>query len=413
LKTELETTAEMDYKHGSRRYKTLELFGPEHEFSIVDEELKPMPVVDMVIKKLCGRIKNNVYLPDFIFSNELQKHVAEFKGITPFRSSFHFEETMQRAILEISDILDGLKMKLLGTGMHPTLTLDEVEVWDHRNKQIYDALHRVFNLKQHGWLNIQSYQLNLSYYNEQEAVKLYNCLTGILPYIPAISASSPIYDSKVGKFVDNRLHFYGINQVKIPSIMGDIIPKPIDSFETYRNLTIRKYSADLIHANASACIINKEWLNSRSEIFRFDRKAIEIRVMDEQECIKSDVALSSFIRALLRGLMEREDVIYPHRLLVTDFHAVIRDGLDAKVSHPEASTARDLCRRLLKIAYDQALEEERKYLWIIKKRVEEGSLSETIANHVQKRAQRTDFQEAVLNVYSELAEKLRKNEIYG
>ncbi len=403
----------MDYKHGSRRYKTLELIGPEHEFSIVDEELKPMPVVDMVIKKLCGRIKNNVYLPDFIFGNELQKHVAEFKGTTPFRSPLHFEETMHKAILEISDVLDGLRMKLLGTGMHPTLTLDEVEVWDHRNKQIYDALHRVFNLRQHGWLNIQSYQLNLSYSNEGEAVKLYNRLTGTLPYLPAISASSPLYDSKVGKFVDNRLHFYGISQANIPSMVGDIIPKPIDSFETYRNLTIRKYSADLIHANAPACIINKEWLNSRSAVFRFDRKAIEIRIMDEQECIKSDVALSSFIRALMRGLMESEDVIYPHLLLVNDFHAVIRAGLDAKVRHPEASTARDVCRCLLEIAYDHALEEERKYLWIIKKRVEEGNLSEIIANHVQKRAQRTDFQDAVFNVYSELAEKLRKNEIYG
>lgn len=390
----------------------MEVLGPEHEFSIIDEELKPMPVVDMLIKRLCGRVKNNAYLSGFVLCNELQKHVAEFKGITPFQSPLHFEETMQKAILEISDILDGSGMKLLGTGMHPTLTLDEVEVWDHRNKQIYDALHQVFNLRQHGWLNIQSYQLNLSYYNEEEAVKLYNHLTGVLPYIPAISASSPIYESKVGTFVDNRLRFYGINQETIPSIMGDIIPKPIDSFETYRNFTIRQYSADLMQANAPACIINKEWLNSRSEIFRFDRKAIEIRVMDEQECIKSDVALSSFLRALMRGLMESEEAIFHHPLLVNDFHAVIRDGLDAKVSHPDAATARDVCRYLLDIAYEHALEEERKYFWIIKKRVEEGNLSETIAEHVQKRAQRTNFKDAVLTVYSELAEKLRKNEIY-
>jgi gamma-glutamyl:cysteine ligase YbdK (ATP-grasp superfamily) len=388
------------------------MLGPEHEFSIVDEHLKPLPIVDLVIKRLCGRIKNNVYFSGFIFGKELQKHVAEFKGVTPFRSPLSFEETMYQAILKILDVLDNFGAQLLGTGMHPTLCLNEAKVWDHKDKKIYEAFDKIFNIRQHGWLNIQSFHLNISYMNEAEAVRLYNGLINVLPYISAISAASPIYESEFGNFVDNRLHFYKINQMRVPSIAGDIVPKPIDCFKSYRHLTIEKFSFDLMKINAPTCIINKEWINSRGIIFRFDRKAIEIRIMDEQECIKSDVALSCFIRALLRGLMQSDELNLPHPLLVKDLNSIIKNGLNAKVYHPQASIAREVCRYLLDIAYEHASEEERSYLWIIQKRINAGNLSEIIAKYVRRRLRRTTLTEAITSVYSKLAIKLRKNQIF-
>lgn len=399
--------------YGSKKYEMLEVLGPEHEFSVVDEYIKPLPIVDLVIKRLCKRIRNNVYFSNFVFGKELQKHVAEFKAINPFKSPLRFEETMYEAVLEISDVLDGFKAQLLGMGMHPILILDETKIWDHRDKQIYNALDQIFNLKQHGWMNIQSFHLNLPFNHEAGAVRLYNILASVLPYIPAISAASPIYESRFGKFVDNRLHFYALNQLKIPSITGEIIPEPINSFENYRNLTIRRYSADLINVNAPKYIVNKEWINSRGAIFRFDRKAIEIRIMDEQECIKSDVALSCFIRALLRGLMQDVERDLPHSLLVKDLYAIMRDGLNAKVNHPKSSTARGVCRYFLDIAYKNAFPEERSYLPIVKKRIEGGNLSEKIAEHIRRRSQKTDLKEAILTIYSTLALKLRRNEIYN
>ena len=388
------------------------MLGPEHEFSIVDDYLKPLPMVDLIIKKMCGRIKNSINFSGFVFEKELQKHVAEFKGSTPFQSPLCFEETLYKAILQISGILDSFGANLLGTGMHPTLNLNEAKVWDHRDQHIYTALNQIFNLRQHGWLNIQSFQLNISYFNEKEAVKLYNHLITVLPYLPAISAASPIYDSEFGKFVDNRLHFYGINQAQIPSIAGDIIPERIDSFAMYRQKTILKYSLDLSEANAPAYILNKEWINSRGAIFRFDRRALEIRIMDEQECIKADVALSCFIRALLRGLFQNKEMNLPHTLLVKDYSAIKKKGLNAKVNHPQSSTARGVCRYLLKIAYEHASPEERSYLWIIKKRIDEGNLSEIITKHVKKRLQKTNITEAILSVYLKLITNLRNNELF-
>jgi hypothetical protein len=159
-------------------------------------------------------------------------------------------------------------------------------------------------------------------------------------------------------------------------------------------------------------LLSREWVNSRGVIFRFDRSALEIRVMDEQECVKSDVALSCFIRATLRGLIALKEELLSHGLLVKDFNAVVKEGLNAQVSNPNGKTALRVCQRYLDLACEYADEDEKKYLWIIKKRLENGSLSELIRDRVLRRAEKTDFHQAVINVYSTLIKCLSDNEPY-
>jgi len=331
----------------------------------------------------------------------------------PFRSPENFEETMQEAVLTLTDFLERkYKVHLLGTGMHPLLKLEETRVWPHRDKKIYQAYSKVFNLHQHGWLNIQSFQLNLPCSTEKNGILLHNLLANICAYLPAICASSPIYEGKLAKNVDNRLFFYVQNQKEVPSITGDVIPEYASSFKQYRKEIIEGYSSDLADAGAEESLLYKDWVNSRGVIFRFDRKAVEIRVMDEQECVKSDVALSCFIRAVLRGLMRETVEFLPHEILVKDFNSVVVDGLKAKVLHPHGSTARKVCQHFFKIALENATKEEKKYLPIIQKRIERGSLSEIIRNRILIKAQKTDFREAIIYIYSRLIKSLMDNQPY-
>jgi hypothetical protein len=72
--------------------------GPEHEFSIVDEELKPLPIADKIIKDYCGKTVNFVEQEGFTFGKELQLHVMELKANSPFKSPQLFEETMQKGV---------------------------------------------------------------------------------------------------------------------------------------------------------------------------------------------------------------------------------------------------------------------------------------------------------------------------
>ncbi len=400
-------------KSEASTYKTLEVIGPEHEFSIVNDKLRALPIADKIIKKFHGRVINFVKQPDFTFGKELQLHVMEFKPNAPFRTPFKFEETMQEAVLTIQDFLKHeFHARLLGTGMHPLLRLDETGVWPHRHKQIYQAYSRIFSLKRHGWLNIQSFHLNLPYSDEKSGILLHNVLANMSPYLSAISASSPIYQGKFGERIDNRLYFYAQNQKEIPSVTGDVIPEYSSSFEQYKRNIIGKYSNDLANAGAEKPILDKEWVNSRGVIFRFDRKAIEIRVMDEQECIKSDVALSCFTRAALRGLISEEPELLPHMSLVQNLRTITANGLNATVNHPHGKTARRVCEYYYKIAVKNATEDEKKYLPVIRKRIEHGNLSEIIRERVKRRSCRKDEEEAVLDIYLDLAESLEKNRPY-
>jgi hypothetical protein len=231
-------------------------------------------------------------------------------------------------------------------------------------------------------------------------------------YLPAVAASSPIYEGKTGLDIDNRLQFYKVNQKEIPSITGEVIPEYATSFSQYKSDVIGQYSEDLAKAGAGKPLLSREWVNSRGIIFRFDRSALEVRLMDEQECVKSDVALSCFVRAALRGLIALKPELLPHNLLVNDFNIVGKEGLNARVLSPRGETARQVCQHYLNLAFEYADGDEKKYLWIIKKRLENGSLSEIIRERVLRRAEKTDFHEAIINVYSTLIKCLSDNEPY-
>ncbi len=398
---------------GSYTYKTLEVLGPEHEFSIVNERLQVLPIVDKILKDYHGRIVNSVELNKFTLGKELQTHVIEIKPNAPFTSPIDFEETMHEALTQLSESLKRKhNVQLLGTGMHPLLRLDETGVWPHRHRLVYQEYSKAFNLKQHGWLNIQSFQLNLPFTNEQEAVLLHNLTANLCPYLPAIAASSPIYESKLGESVDNRMRFYAANQKEVPSITKDVVPEYISSLQEYRERIINRYSTDLATLGIGRLLLGKDWVNSRGAIIRFDRKAIEIRIMDEQECIKSDVALSCFIRSVLRGFLAEGTELLPHKTLVKDFNSILKNGLEAETANPAGKTARQICQNLLSLASRHASKDEKRYIPIIQKRIERGNLSKIIRERVVLKAQRTTFFEAVVDIYSALMKNLINNQPY-
>ncbi len=235
----------LNKKEAKTTYKPLEVLGPEHEYSLVDKDLKVLPIADKIIKEYCGRMVNFIELPNFTFGKEMQLHVMEIKANQPFKSPSEFEETMHAAVLSLSGIVEKYGANLLGTGMHPLMDLKDTAVWPHYHRKIYRAYSKIFNLNQHGWLNIQSFHLNLPYQKEADAIQIHNQLANLCAYLPAISASSPIFEGKTGVDQDNRLQFYKVNQKEVPSVTGEIIPQYVTTIAQYKRDVIERYSKDL------------------------------------------------------------------------------------------------------------------------------------------------------------------------
>jgi len=290
----------------NKSYPLLSVYGIEIEYMIVDKDtLNVLPICDKVLTALGGAITNEVSLGKIAASNELALHVIELKTNGPTPSLKSLDHDFFEAIKKIESILDSHNARLMPTGMHPWFEPDAgFCLWPHGDKTIYNTYHRIFNCSGHGWSNLQSTHINLPFANDEEFAKLHSAIRYLLPLIPALTASTPFMQGKSSGVIDSRLEFYGKNQQKIPSIAGEVVPEFVTSRHQYETqILFPMYQA--IHSHDPDKVLQEEWLNSRGAIARFDRDAIEIRIMDSQECPTADIACVNFIAEVLRLLIQK------------------------------------------------------------------------------------------------------------
>jgi hypothetical protein len=283
------------------------------------------------------------------------------------------------------------RYQLLGLGMHPTLKIEETAVWDHDEGEYYEVYDRLFDIRQHGWLNIQALQVNLSYSGEKDLVLHYNRLRSLLPYLIAVTAASPVVEGKSTGTADNRLLYYRENQKEIPLICNRIIPEKIGSARDYRREQ-EEIFAELMANDAE--ILCEEWVNSGGVIIRFSRKCLEIKALDEQDCIRSDMAVCAFIRSLLRCKSLQIETEQDALLALTE--EAIREG---------TAGLRPELQRLYTKAWGHATAEERLYLPFIKERIGHGSLAELVRERFERERE-------MVPILADLATALKTNVPY-
>jgi hypothetical protein len=335
--------------------------GTEHEYSINDKDFSPLPISDKIIEGISGSVEHEVGLGDVKISKELQKHVLELIPSRPGSLSF-LEGHLHRGLLDLYRIT-GHRYKFLGLGMHPLLRLNQTSHWDHEEQDYYQAYHRLFNIRQHGWLNIQALQINVAYQKE-EVVPMFNRLRSMLPYLVAVSSSSPFIEGKLASHMDCRLLYYRENQRRIPLICHDILPERLGSLKEYVQIN-REIYREL--RGRGAGILCREWVNSRGVIVRFSRQCLEVKAIDEQECLKSDMSVAAFMLALLRSDLPLEEDEGALRSLLEEAIKLGTEGLQPELA------------RLYEEAERSATSEEMLYLPLVARRIERGSLAELLA----------------------------------
>ena len=310
--------------------------GIELEYMIVDAEtLDVRPFADRVLHAADGSVTAEVEHGDFAWSNELTKHVLEFKTNGPAPSLAGLTEGFQTQVGAARERLGEWGATLLPTAMHPWMDPSgETVLWEQEYAEVYDALHRIFDCRGHGWANLQSMHLNLPFADSEEFARLHAAIRTTVPLLPSIAASSPFADGHRTSWLDTRLEHYRTNARALPSITGLVVPEASTSPTHYHETILHPIYAALAPLDPAG-VLRHEWVNARGAIARFDRQTIEVRVLDTQESVPCDLAVAAATKAVVAHLcaadveaLNRQDTGALHAVLL----ATIRDGDDAVIA---------------------------------------------------------------------------------
>jgi carboxylate-amine ligase len=278
-------------------------YGVELEYMIVDRQtLAVLPIADELLRRVAGAYVCDVQQGKFGWSNELALHLIEIKNTEPHPTLANLYAGFQNEIRHINRLLQPMGAQLMPSAMHPWMDpRTETRLWPHDNAAIYTAYHRIFDCNTHGWSNLQSMHLNLPFADDDEFARLHAAIRLVLPIIPALAASSPIAAGSGTGFMDFRMEVYRNNAVKIPSSTGKVIPETVTTRAAYQENILTPLYQEIAPFDTED-VLQHEWLNSRGAIPRFDRNAIEIRLIDVQECPQADLAIASMIVHLVHEL---------------------------------------------------------------------------------------------------------------
>lgn len=316
--------------------------GVELEYMIVDtDSLDVQPCADEVLKAVNGGYVNEVERGSLNWSNELALHVIELKTAGPAPSLDGLAAQFHQGACGIQGLLEPMHARLMPTAMHPWMDpFAEMRLWPHSASPIYEAFHRIFDCRGHGWANLQSMHLNLPFQGDEEFARLHAAIRLVLPVLPALAASSPIVDGKVTGCQDFRLEAYRNNCRRIPSVTGRVIPEDVFTANDYQERVLAPMYLDIAPLDPGS-VLQEEWLNARGAIARFDRDTIEIRIIDVQECPLADLAIAALTIAVIKALVaERWTDLstqkqWGHEALEMILLDCIRDGENAVITNRE------------------------------------------------------------------------------
>lgn len=303
-------------------------FGVELEYMIVDRRtLNVRPIADVLLAEAAddptlevteaereeeGGVPSEIAIAaidevrtsnPISWSNELVAHVIELKTSAPAQGlTAGLAADFQRHVRAINARLARHNAVLMGGPMHPWMDpFTEKKLWPHGFHEFYEAFDRVFDCRGHGWANLQSMHINLPFCGDAEFAGLHAAIRVLLPIMPALAAGSPFMDGRATGVSDNRLAVYKTNARKVPSVSGRVIPEPVFTKEAYEREILETIYRD-IRPHDPEGLLQHEWLNARGAIARFDRNAIEIRVLDVQEEPMADLAIAALVVETLRRL---------------------------------------------------------------------------------------------------------------
>jgi gamma-glutamyl:cysteine ligase YbdK (ATP-grasp superfamily) len=312
-----------------------EACGIELEYMIVNRQtLSVLPIADRLLGD-SGELARGHYA----WSNEVVLSLVELKNREPAAALAPLAVGFQGEAQAVNALLEPLGACLMPSAMHPWMNpARETRLWPHRHAEIYRTYDRIFDCRRHGWANLQSMHLNLPFADDAEFTRLHAAIRMVLPILPALAASSPFQEGKFSGFLDTRLENYRGHQIRVPQTIGAVIPDSTAGIADYH----ARILAPMLEAIAPldpGNILRHEWLNARGAIPRFERNALEIRVIDMQECPQADLAIAAAASAVVKALYDSAaDFSLDTERLSEVFLKCIQDGEQALIDDADYLT---------------------------------------------------------------------------
>jgi carboxylate-amine ligase len=208
------------------------------------------------------------------------------------------------------------------------------------------------------------------------------------------------------------------HQEKLPELMGSLIPEAVFSQEDYYRAVFSPIAQAMAPFDTEN-VMDHHFANSRGAIARFDRGAIEIRVIDIQECPAADLAIAELIVAVLKALTSGRWVssylqrAWSEHDLLPIFVQVIKDAGATVIANrdyllmfglmkQDHMSAHKLWQHLFVELYGELSENCRQHVGHI---LEHGCL----ASRILRRTGKTPTHELLVEVYRELATCLQED----
>jgi gamma-glutamyl:cysteine ligase YbdK (ATP-grasp superfamily) len=320
-------------------------WGVELEYMIVDRQtLSVLPIADTLLRDEWGGVVNESLHDRMGWSNALPLHRIEIKNLSPGPDLASLATDFHTEIREINQRLRSRSAQLMPTGMHPWMDpASECRLWPHEHGDIYQAYDRIFGCHHQGFANVQGMHLSLPFANDEEFTRLHAAVRLLLPILPALAASSPIAWGGPTGYLDTRLEAYLTHQAQVPATQGKVIPDTSYSQAEYRGLILEPMYQAMAPLDPEGTL-RHEWLNARGAIPRFERMALEIRLLDMQEYPGADLAVAAAVTAAAQRLYREGEAdgsnnlaaqqAYPTDHLAELLRACMRDADQMTINDP-------------------------------------------------------------------------------
>jgi gamma-glutamyl:cysteine ligase YbdK (ATP-grasp superfamily) len=188
-----------------------------------------------------------------------------------------------------------------------------------------------------------------------------------------------------------------------------MIPDPVASRAQYEREVLSPLYAALAPHDPEGLLCH-EWVNARGAIARFDRNAIEIRVVDVQECPAADIALAAVIIDLVSLFYDEDRKPQPATAELAEIlRACMRDGERARIDSPVYG-ARGEAREVWGALAQRMRDAPHRALWqpfldfVLEKGPLARRLVQAVGNHVSR--------ENLARLYAKLCECLENDRLF-